>query len=314
MSSTFKVVRIENEGVLSGCLFLDPAFIAYQARVQGKRLVTFAARSSGDETVAELTFAAAPGGPWTSPVTGAFGGVATIERAPAEAIFQLTESATAWLRDQGAAPSASVRLPPDTLSDAGAAFENALFRAGWRLDQADISYHHEVVPAEAFIATLGETKQKELRRLKRSGAAFRKLTADEGRLAYAVIAENREARGFPMTMSWPQVEALTQTFPDRVEFSAVARGDDVLAGAIVLRLTPAYCYVFYWGEAVVARRESPVTLIAEGLIADGHARGVKVLDIGTSTDRSEPNLGLMAFKEGLRCLRSGKRTYVLDLA
>ena len=33
--------------------------------------------------------------------------------------------------------------------------------------------------------------------------------------------------------------------------------------------------------------------------------------LGTSTEQSVPNLGLVTFKEGLGCLTSGKRTYSL---
>ena len=100
-----------------------------------------------------------------------------------------------------------------------------------------------------------------------------------------------------MTMAWPQVEALAAAFPDRVRFFGVIRGGTILAGAICLRVTASYLYVFYWGERPEFRKESPVTLLADGLVAYAHSRGVSVLDIGVSTEHSAPNVGLIAFKE-----------------
>jgi hypothetical protein len=117
-----------------------------------------------------------------------------------------------------------------------------------------------------------------------------------------------------MTMSWTEVAALADAFPGRVAFHAVERAGEMLAGAVVLTITAACAYVFYWGEDPQVRRESPILLLAEGLVAHAHAHGVRILDIGVSTDGSQPNPGLLGFKEGLGCRTAAKRTYVLDLA
>ena len=309
--SGLEVIRSDGPGSLAGPLFVDPAFLTYQSGAQDKRLVSFSALDADGHALASLTLCASAEGLWTSPVTGAFGVLAAVDRAPAAVAFALAAAASDWLRAQGA--PAQLRLPPDCFADPlAAALENGLFRAGWRLAQSDLNHHLPVAGAAAFQAGLGETKQKEIRRLTRSGAVFALQPPQAGERAFQVIADNRAARGYPMTMTWPQVAALAAAFPDQVRFAAVERDGEALAGAICLRLTPAYAYVFYWGEARAARRESPVMLLAEGLVEDCAAQGVTVLDLGTSTDQSAPNPGLIAFKESLGCLTSGKRTYRLD--
>jgi hypothetical protein len=300
------VVRSQAPPDLGGHLYVDPAFLAYQADAQGKALETFTALDSHGAAVASLTLAGKAGA-WASPITGAFGGVAAAPGAGTLAIAAVVEAASGWLRDQGL--RAEVRLAPDGFADAAAgAVENALFRSGWRLAQVDLNYHLAAAGPDAFFTSLGETKQKELRRLKRSGAAFVRLDPADGERAYAVIAANRAARGFPMTMAWPQVRALAEAFPDQTGFAIVGRDGQALAGAISLELTPAWTYVFYWGEAPDSRKESPVMLLAEGLAAERAARG-GVLDLGTSTQDSQPNPGLIGFKEGLGCRATAKRTY-----
>ncbi len=311
--TSVRVVRGGDPVALEGPLFVDPRFVAYQAAAQGKPLVSFSAVDTDGRLLAGLSLAAGPDGVWTSPITGAFGGVSAAEPTSAAVIFAVAEAASDWLTANRA--GARLRLPPDCFaSPSNAALENVLFRLGWRLDQSDLNYHFPIGETATFAAGLGETKQKEIRRLHRSGAAFALLPVDAGEKAYRVIAENRATRGFPMTMTWPQVQALAEALPDRVSFASVERGDEVLAGAICLRLSADHLYVFYWGEAPAFRRESPVMLLAEGLVARCAAEGVRVLDLGTSTDNSVPNPGLVAFKEGLGCLASSKRTYAFDPA
>jgi CelD/BcsL family acetyltransferase involved in cellulose biosynthesis len=313
MSAAYEVIRSETVPDLPGSLFLEPGFVAYQRQAQGKQITTFTATSPDGRSDVSLTLAGRDG-VWSSPITGAFGGVVAIGRPPAASVFAVVHSATQWLRSVPAATGV-VRLAPDAFADPTAAMlENALFRNGWRLDQTDLNYHLPITSSETFVADLGETKQKEIRRLKRSGAVFRRLEVETAEPAYKAIAENRADRGYPMTMSWPQLEALAKAFRGSVAFYTVERGGDVLAGAICLRLTATYFYVFYWGEAPAYRRESPVAFLAEGLMAELHLKGGEVLDLGISTEHSVPNPGLIAFKESLRCRTSGKRTYRLDPA
>ena len=298
----------EDPGIEVETLFLSRAFNAFQARAQHKRIVTFRTADGAGA----LSLAGADG-VWTNPVTGAFGGLAARGPVPAVVVLELIQAATAWLRKDADAARAAVRLPPGAFADPNAgALENALFQTGWRLDQVDLNHHLPVSAPETFVRALDETRRKALRRLRRSEAAFVTRPLGDAQRVYDVIARNRAARGVPMTMGWPQVAALAEAFPDHVSFHAAERAGAILAGAVVLRLTAAYRYVFYWGEDPDVRRESPVILLAEGLVELCYREGVSILDIGTSTEASRPNPGLIAFKESLGCLATGKRTYVLE--
>jgi hypothetical protein len=293
--------------------FLTRAFNAYQARVQDKALVTFAAWAKDAVAPDACLTIAGSGGHWTNPVTGAFGGLALASGANPASVSRLAGALTDWLGAETGTRRATLRLAPDCFADASTAIlENALFRCGWRLLQIDLDQYLPVVAGDVFASNLTETKQKELRRLKRSGARFVSLPSGAARPAYEVIALNRVARGFPMTMTWAQIEDLAAAFPDRVTFHAVERDGGLLAGAVLLSVTASYQYVFYWGEAPLSRRESPVVLLAEGLVHLCHGRGASILDIGASTEDSTPNPGLFAFKQSLGCRTAAKRTYRLD--
>ena len=116
-----------------------------------------------------------------------------------------------------------------------------------------------------------------------------------------------------MTMDWPSVDALAKAFPSRIGFFTVTADDEILAAAIRIQVSDVCDYVFYWGERPDAKRRSPVILLAHGLISDAYKRGVTILDLGTSTDQSQPNQGLIAFKESLGGKISARRTWELSL-
>jgi hypothetical protein len=300
------VTCTEDAGLEVDSLFVSAAFNRFQARVQGKALITFAATPPGRPPAA-LTLAGSDA-LWTSPITGAFGGVASDGAVPAAAVFDLAQAATAWLREHRA--PARLRLAPDSFPDPAApALENALFRLGWTLDTVDLNYHLPVTAPQAFRAGLGEAKQRQIRKLERSGAAARRLTPPQFERAYQVMADNHAARGYPMTMTWPQMQALAEALPDRVRLYGVERDGALMAASICLTLTPAYRYMFNWGEHPDVRAESPIALLAEGLMAGCAEDGIEILDLGIATDRSEPNPGLIAFKEVLRCRTTSKRAY-----
>lgn len=310
----FEAGLCQDDAELNDYWYVSPAFNKWQSQVQGKRLQSFGVfRKDNKKLYARLTLAG-QGKVWASPVTGTFGGVVLHKAVPVGALDMLMEHAVQWLKQEGA-ETCFVRLPPASFPDPTmAVMQNVLFRKGWVIDQMEINYHLPIVPVEEFHAQLGSTKRQETRRLKTSGAAFRLVPADEGQKVYNIIAANRAARGYPMTMTWEALAALTAAFPDRVRYFGVFRNDDLLSAAIGFQITPTYFYIFYWGESPDFRREMPVLALVDGLVDYCHKNGTKAMDIGISTEKSAPNEGLIEFKTGLGFLATPKLTYRYDLS
>jgi hypothetical protein len=304
------VIRTSSPGLDVETLFLSVSFIRFQAEAQHKTLATFKTADAGS---ASLTLAGDERG-WACPITGAFGGLSAEAPVGAGLVFQLVEAASVWLAAEAEATHCVMKLAPECFPDPNRpALENALFRNGWTLDQVDLNYHLPVIDPGAFSQGLGETKRQELRRLKASGAVVTRISTAEAAVVHEIISENHASRGFPMNMTWAQTHALAKAFPSHVSFHGVRRGDDILAGAICLKLSGKYTYVFNWGERPNCRKESPVTLLTEGLMSEAFSAGVEILDLGIATAGSIPNLGLISYKERLGCATSAKRTYRLDL-
>ena len=146
---------------------------------------------------------------------------------PAAGVFSVVDAATSWLRGEPEATSASIRLPPDCFSQPGsAALENALHRAGWRLDQADVNHHLGVGPP-AHLPDRARRNQAQGTPRGSSGPVPRLARPVSRPQEFDHRPEDRRSRGHPMTMAWPQVEALAGAFPDRVHLLQVIQGGTI---------------------------------------------------------------------------------------
>jgi hypothetical protein len=116
---------------------------------------------------------------------------------------------------------------------------------------------------------------------------------------YDVLAENRAARGYSLSMSLEQLTEMAHLFPGRMQLFAGRLGGKMIVAACCLRLTPSILYVFYWGDRSGHGKMSPVVSLAGEIYAWCQRQGVRLLDAGTSTIGFEANDGLIQFKRGM---------------
>ena len=65
-------------------------------------------------------------------------------------------------------------------------------------------------------------------------------------------------------------------------------------------------YVFYWGEIEGYEKLSPIAFLSQKLIKHAKEKKFKLLDIGTSSVNSNPNIGLLKFKKSIGCISCNK--------
>lgn len=235
---------------------------------------------------------------WRSPARGTFGGLSCSHGIRPEVLAEFLAEVTACLAEQGAR-TLEVLLPPAQHAMADGAVEYFLLRSqGFRESLVDLNYGLPV-DQRPFAERLNHANRKRLNKCQREGFSATALPAGELPAAYAVIAENRAARGFPVTMQLAQLEQMQALFPDAVALYGCHRQQELVAAAICLQLTPQVLYVFYWGDRPGFAQYSPVALLAQSIYEDCQRRGIALLDAGTSTLDLQLNPGLIAFKRGL---------------
>lgn len=207
----------------------------------------------------------------------------------------------------------TIVLPPAVYdADDHAESVHVLARAGFTTCAVDLDYAVEV-RAEPLDARMNSGNRYVARTAERHGLAFRVLTSGERAEAYAVNAENRAKRGYPLTMTLDALLAMEDRFPARVLWFGVFHESRMIAASVSLVIDPERIYVFYWGEVRGAEKLSPVTVLAQGIYRECQRRGARLLDVGISTVHGAPNHGLIAYKRNLGCTASLKLTFTKDL-
>ncbi|CCN47642.1 hypothetical protein MADA3029_270078 [Vibrio nigripulchritudo MADA3029] len=291
--------------------FVSKDFVQFQSSVFEKETLCFGVFNENDESPLATVVLAGKNGIWSSPITGAFGGISVKRGTHIKALDVLvSEIPKLIISAKGVGlQSITMRVPPECYPDDTALLSNVLYRGGWLLSDMDVNYHIPVSSVENYISKLGSTKQKQIKRLVRAGASFQESGYDCLDGVYDVIKKNRAHQGYPMTMSLDAIKELANHCSDGLKLFSLTLDNVIVASAICIRVDPKYLYVFYWGELPEYRSKSPVTLLSKGIVEYCEANRVEVLDIGTSSDSSIPNQGLCSFKSSLGCKVTQKQTF-----
>ncbi|MNB82058.1 hypothetical protein D3C81_208690 [compost metagenome] len=296
---------VVNHSSTTRCLFNKPHFIRHQNDVQQSFTLVFCLVKQSDNTpLATLDFSHKEHSQqWFSPVTGAFSHMESVKSLTFSEAELFIEQICHYLIKEYGAEKFIWRLPP-LYYDARNTNKwlNALLRLGWTISRHDLNFHLMTGDGKTFRSGLGKSKRNELNRLARNPVHFRIAESiDEISHIYHVISENHVAQGYPMTMSLSALLALHEVAKDDVIFCCLIRNEQLLAGAILLRLDEDSLYIFNWGENPANRCETPVTRLAEALYEYAQTQHYQFLDIGISTEDSVPNQGLVNFKSNIGC-------------
>jgi hypothetical protein len=146
----------------------------------------------------------------------------------------------------------------------------------------------------------------------RSGLSLKKAgTFQEFSTAYDIIASNKESKGRPLRMTFRQLEEM-QKLVD-VDYFLVYCNDLPIASAIIYVYSPKIAHIIYWGDMPGNSCYYPMNYLARGVFKYYRDKGIETIDLGTSSENGEPNLGLSNFKEIIGCTASTKFTFIKTL-
>ncbi len=189
---------------------------------------------------------------------------------------------------------------------------SALTRNGASVKYIDLNYQFELDKFADYENIIDSRTKNKLHNSQRNNFVFQQLDSkkesDVAR-AYSVIKHNREERGFPLRMS---LEAVLDTI--RVVFADffVLSYDGVdVAAAQVFHVSESIVQVIYWGDLPKYSNLRVMNYFSYKIFEHYYNKGVKILDIGPSTEEGIPNYGLCEFKESIGCTVSAKYTFLL---
>jgi Acetyltransferase (GNAT) domain len=245
-----------------------------------------------------------------SPFSAPFGGFSCLKKEIGLEDLQLAVKALEGYGKDLGLEGIRITLPPPRYDESLIAkLTNALYVRGFEVDNIDLNYHFDLSLFDASYAeNLWRNARKNLRIALEQGMTFRECTGEADRkAAYNVIQANRHAKGYPLRMSYEQVAA-TGRVVDSYFFLAEFEGRPV-AAAIVFKVAAKIVQVIYWGDLPENSALKPVNFLSYRLFEHFKREGIETVDIGPSTENSQPNFGLCEFKESIGCLIAPKLSF-----
>lgn len=191
---------------------------------------------------------------------------------------------------------------------------NALYRAGFIISKIDLNYHFNLNKFDDnYLFSIEYNARKNLKTAFENNLMFKECKfEDERQLAYNIIKDNREARGFPLSMTWEQVNETIKLV--KSDFFLVTNDDNInIASAIVFYIAKNMVQVVYWGDIPEYSHLRTMNFLSFKMFEYYKKTDIKIVDIGPSTENSIPNFGLCEFKESLGCDIQPKITFLKKL-
>lgn len=182
-----------------------------------------------------------------------------------------------------------------------------------QLHHTDLNYHFDISRMPNYSSVINRSARKLLNQALRQNFCLRKLDSgnrDDVARAYNVISCNRKERGFPLRMTFEQVWQTVSRVVTADFFVLEHEGCDV-AAAQIFHVADGIAQVVYWGDIRQYAKLRPMNYLAYSLFDYYADNGLRILDIGPSTEDGIPNYGLCEFKESIGCSVTMKYSFEL---
>ncbi len=241
-----------------------------------------------------------------SPIAGSFGAIEFSSELPIDIKIIFIEKVINFITEELNAKLIEVVLSPDIYNLENNSFSlNTFFRKGFIINRIETNQFIDLRKYN-LEQDVSYGNRKRIKNSINKGIKFCKLDESDYLRAFKVIVENRERRGFPLTMKWESLEKMIRVFNEKLYFFALRDNAEIIASAICINVVPNLLYVFYWGEIRGYEKLSPIALLSNKLVRYCIENKYEILDIGTSSERSNPNIGLLKFKKNIGCKSCNK--------
>ena len=186
---------------------------------------------------------------------------------------------------------------------------NVALRKGYELKIVDLNFQFDLSKFnDTYLDSIAYNARKNYKIGDKSNLIVTKVTEQSLiRQAYDIISLNRQQRGFPLKMTFENIEQTIKIID--ADFFIVYNASHIaVASAMVFKVTNNIAQVVYWGHNMEYSALKPVNYLSYELFRHYKQMGLKYLDIGPSTDAGIPNVGLIEFKQSIGCDISPKFT------
>lgn len=195
-----------------------------------------------------------------------------------------------------------ITLPPGIYNESFISNQvNTFFRNNYSVNHIELNHYFELKKLnDNYVKHIRYNARKNLKIALKGELSFRYCEdIGEKELAYDIIKHNRNAKGFPLKMSWAQVQDTIKVI--QADFFLVFYHAIPVASAILFKVTNRIYQVIYWGDNPEYGSSKPMNYLSFKVFEYYKNHDVEIIDIGPSSENSIPNLGLADFKESIGC-------------
>jgi hypothetical protein len=252
-------------------------------------------------------------GVYRSPFRGTYGNLSFKENLDLKLKYDCVDQLLLFAKSMKVKKVEIVSEPFSHNLQKASSFFNIYLNKSFSISNQEIN-HTLIVDEQLLIEKMMRNNKKRLNKCEREGFKFEKVSsASDIEIVYQTIQENREAKGYKVSMTLDQILKMYKVLPDKLYFFKATHLNTCAASSICIKLNNDVLYVFYWGNKQGFEQYSPVVYLANGIYRFAQQNQFKLIDAGTSSLHGEPNFGVATFKENLGFSISLKLTYSKEL-
>ncbi len=208
-----------------------------------------------------------------------------------------------------------------TIKNQALAFKNSvsqivslsLQQFGFKTLYNDIN-HHIAVNENPFFELLHKMEKRKIKRAKDMGFKCKLAERDEWKDIYDFIANCRVEKGVVINISFQKLSTFLETLPNSYHAFKVVTPEGIIAAAtICVKVGPNILYNYLPASPNRYNHISPMVLLMEGVYNYCQHNDFSMLDLGVSSEKGEPQEGLLTFKERIGGIQSKKPMFSLHL-
>lgn len=211
----------------------------------------------------------------------------------------------------------SITFPPDIYdSELINAWIPVLLKSGFKIEYIDVNNYFKLdssLNKDYFIERLSQSYRKQYNQALDNNLQFKKLPTKQWKKAYNIILKNRLEKSYPLRISINHMEEIIDIPESEIDFFIVKFNEIEIAAAIVFKITEDICQVVYWGDLIQYRSKRAMSFLVANLVEYYSNSKKKYLDVGTSSEKGQVNVGLVNYKKSIGCSTNLKYSLYFDL-
>ena len=279
-------------------IFNDPKFLKLHTHNYKKVFEYFLLDNKSKVYKGNVTFAIKKDNKVVSPIKGSFGGFDFSNEINFETKLKFIKSVLHNLYKQKP-NSIEIILPPEIYNLENNSHQlSILHNEDFHIHNIEIN-QYILLEAYKNLNSIKSGNRNNVIKCSKKGFNLKRLKSKEYENAYKIILENMNRRNYKISMTWESLSSMMSTFPSNFINFGLFDKEVMIAASICIKISEDILYLFYWGENKNYSGLSLKSYISNKISEFCIENNFKIFDLGTSSNLSTPNIGLINYKKSI---------------